>query len=65
MNKFDDTEFNRLLVEMSTFTEEWDIYFEKIKDENNYDLTDDQLSLAVDLAVDLKKKSNTIEKKYD
>lgn len=65
MNHFNDTEFNRLINDMSTFTEEWDVYFEKIKDEMNHDLTDDQLSLAVDQAMELKKKSNTVEKKYE
>jgi len=50
---------------MNYFTEEWDSYFENVKKTSNYELTDDQLQLAVEAAFDLKKKSGKMEKKHD
>ena len=52
---------------MESFTEEWETYFRKVKTDemNNYQLSDDQLQLAVDVAMDLKKKVNMVEKKHD
>ena len=50
---------------MKYFTLEWDSYFENTNKMSNYELTDDQLQLAVDVACELKKKSGSVQKKHD
>ncbi len=50
---------------MNYFTDDWDSYFENVKKTSNYELTEDQLQLAVDAALDLKNKCDKMEKKHD
>lgn len=52
---------------MKYFTVEWEKYFENenIPEMTNYELTDDQLELAVDMAKELKNRTVKIEKKHE
>ena len=65
--KFNENEYHQLINEMSYFTMEWEKYFEneKIPEMTNYELSDDQLELAVDMAKELKNRTVTVEKKHD
>lgn len=64
-NQFDDGDYVKLIGEMRYFADEWSAYFDNVSRMKNYELTDGQLELAVEIAINLKKKSDVVERRHD